>query len=257
MTDDNDRCPICGKERKKYLLLFGTTQEFHVLCDCEAKKRDEEQQERRMQARAEEIQRNRSAGFTDPKMKACTFWNDDGKNPALIAFCKNYVAHFQQFRNEGKGLLFCGPVGNGKTYAAAAIANALIDLEYRVLMTNMTRIINHMWKENDKNEYIDSLKSYALLIIDDFAAERNTDYINDIVFQVIDARYRSGLPLIITTNMREIDLAEPTELAKQRIYSRILEMCLPVSVRGEDRRKANSKKTYDHYLQILKGEEQG
>lgn len=257
MTDDNDRCPVCGQERKRTIRLLGTTQEFRVLCACEAAKRDEEEMARRMRAREEEIQRNRSAGFADPKMKACTFWNDDGKNPELMRFCKNYVANFPKFRKEGKGLIFLGPVGNGKTYAAAAIANALIDLEYRCLMTNMTRIMNHLWNENDKNEYMDSLSSYALLVIDDFAAERNTEYVNDIVFQVIDARYRSGLPLILTTNMQSADLSAPADIAKQRIYSRIMEICLPVMVSGTDRRKEKIGKEGDELMRILKGEKNG
>lgn len=55
---------------------------------------------------------------------------------------------------------------------------------------------------------------------------------------MIDSRYCKMLPLIITTNlglneMKSTDL----DTAHQRIYSRILEMCVPIYCGGEDKRK--------------------
>ena len=52
-----------------------------------------------------------------------------------------------------------------------------------------------------KNEYLKSLNRYQLLIIDDLGVERDTPYVLETVYLVIDERYKSGKQFIITTNL--------------------------------------------------------
>jgi len=54
---------------------------------------------------------------------------------------------------------------------------------------------------DDRYQYIASFSNYSLLIIDDLGIERNTEYALEQVYAVIDERYKSGLPVIITTNL--------------------------------------------------------
>ena len=75
-----------------------------------------------------------------------------------------------------------------------------------------------------------------LLILDDLGTERNSEYALGIVFSVIDRRYRSGRPLIVTTNLPIKQLKEETNIEKKRIYDRILEMCVPLYVGGSSYR---------------------
>ena len=65
-------------------------------------------------------------------------------------------------------------------------------------MTNFSRILNALsgLYSEEKNQYIDSLNQYSLLIIDDLGIERSTEFALEQVFNVIDSRYRSKLPLI-------------------------------------------------------------
>jgi len=79
---------------------------------------------------------------------------------------------------------------------------------------------------------IDALMGYPLLIIDDLGVERDTPYAMEQVFHLIDARYRSKKPMIITTNLTMQELENPDTREKQRIYSRVLERCTPVQVEG-------------------------
>lgn len=132
-----------------------------------------------------------------------------------------------------------GPVGTGKSFFAGCIANALLEQGERVMMTNFSRILNEMTSyQADKNQIIQNLVDYPLLIIDDLGIERNSEFALEQVYNVIDSRYCKMLPLIITTNlglneMKSTDL----DTAHQRIYSRILEMCVPIYCGGEDKRK--------------------
>ena len=55
---------------------------------------------------------------------------------------------------------------------------------------------------------------------------------------MIDSRYRSGRPLIVTTNLTLEDLQHPEDTAHARIYDRLIEMCSPVRFTGSNFRKA-------------------
>ena len=100
------------------------------------------------------------------------------------------------------GLLIWGDVGTGKSFFAGCIANALLEKGVPVLMTNFSRILNTLTGMHfeDRNQFIDSLNRYSLLIIDDLGIERNSEFALEQVFNVIDSRYRSKKPLIVTTN---------------------------------------------------------
>ena len=145
-----------------------------------------------------------------------------------------------------------GTVGTGKTFAAACIANALIDKGYPCLVTNFTRLINTLSGMYDgKQDYIDGLNRFALLVIDDLATEADTEYRNEIVYNVIDSRYRAGLPMIITTNLTGEEMKKPADVRKQRICSRLFERCIPVEVKGADRRREQLRNDVKAYADLL------
>lgn len=155
-------------------------------------------------------------------------------------------------RERGKGLLFFGTVGTGKTFHAACIANALIDKGYPCLVTNFARLVNTLQGMYEgKQQYIDSLNKFDLLVLDDLAAERDTDYMNEIVQNIVDSRYRAGLPTIVTTNLTADELKNPADIRKARTYSRLLEMTFPVEVKGADRRKAKLASDYNEFSDLL------
>lgn len=107
-------------------------------------------------------------------------------------------------------------------------------------MTDFRCIVNKLQDGfSGKQEYIDSLQKFDLLIIDDFATERRTEYMMEQVTAVIDARYRSKLPLIVATNINPRDLMSAGGIGEQRIYSRIMDMCVPVPFNGSDRRRSD------------------
>ena len=144
-----------------------------------------------------------------------------------------------------------GEVGTGKTFAACEVANALIDKGYPVLVTNFARIANQLQGTFEKQEYIDRLNRYSLIVLDDLSSERNTEYMNEQIFQIVDARYRAQLPMIITTNLTMSELKNPQEIAKRRIYDRVLERCHPIRVSGTNKRKAKIKNDYADMQKML------
>lgn len=234
-------CMKCKKVTQKEVEFFGTKKLVRCICDCKSKELENIAKKEKEEA----IERTRSICFSETNMKNWTFENDDRHNEKISNAMKKYADNFREFKKDGMGLLLHGSVGTGKTYYAACIANALITNDYNVLMTNFARLTNEIQsKFNDRQEYIDNLNKYSLLIIDDLGAERTTDYMKEIVFSVIDARYRSGLPMIITTNLSMDILKKPNEIGYSRIYDRILEKCFPIEISGNSMRKQKLKDTF-------------
>lgn len=97
----------------------------------------------------------------EQSIREWNFANDDGSNP-YMKYAKQYVEHRDEVKKKGMGMLLWGDVGTGKSYMAACIANALLEQEKRVLMTNFTTISNGVFAAIDKNDYIESVCAYDL-----------------------------------------------------------------------------------------------
>lgn len=241
-------CGKCNTRKQAKIELFGKIRTPMCLCRCkaEAKAREDEERERR-----EKAERLRNDGFSDRQMQQWTFANDDMSNEKATRVMQNYVDNFPELKKQGKGLLLYGSVGTGKTYAACEVANALIDKGYSVLVTNFSTILNTLQGTFEKQEYIDSLNRYSLLVVDDLGIERDTAFAKEQVFNVIDGRYRAGLPMIITTNMTIDKLKSPTDIESGRIYDRILERCFPFEISGGSRRRKAVRDSYESMKEIL------
>lgn len=221
-----------------------------VRCICTCIKESKALEEQRQ--KQEQLDRNRRICFSGSKLMGCTFENSNESE--YLTMGKNYAKHFTKFIKSGKGLLLYGTVGTGKSHIASCIANELIDKGYKVLMTNFATIINALQSSFEgRQEYIDSLNRYSLLILDDLGAERQSEYMQEQVFNIIDSRYKSGLPMIITTNLTSEELKKPSDMGNIRIYDRILERCHPVEVKGQSIRRQNLKSDFMEMRKILNG----
>lgn len=245
-------CHKCNTPKQCRIEVFGKEMKPMCLCKCEQERIEAEKAAAAERAFDERVKNLRKMGFPSSDMEGWVFDRDDGENPKIATICRKYVENWQTMKKDGKGLLFYGDVGTGKTFFASCIANALIDKGIPCLVTNFSRLINTVSGMYDgKQDYIDGLNRFQLLVIDDLAAERDTEYASEIVYSVIDARYRAGLPLIVTTNLTNEQLKHPDTEAKNRVFSRLFEMCLPFAVTGKDRRKAKLRQDYADYKALL------
>ncbi|MBS6510383.1 MAG: ATP-binding protein [Clostridiales bacterium] len=245
-------CGQCHTRKQTEIMLFGEVRRPMCLCSCEQERLEREKQEQKKRELEEKIKRYRKIGFPRSDMYKWTFENDDKSNEELTEAMKRYVNHFPELLREGKGLLLHGSVGTGKTYAACEVANALINKGYPVLVTNFSRITNTVQGMFEgRQEYIDSLNDFALLVLDDLGAERESSYMQEMVYTIIDSRYRAGLPMIVTTNISIEQIKKTDNMERMRIYDRILERCFPIDVSGSSKRRRIVRNNYESMKEIL------
>ena len=243
--------------RRQAIVTVGDRRIYpRVLCACQSAAEDARKQTEKAVELRDKIQRNRAIGLPEPQHRAYTFELDQGYNPELMGKARRYAENWEQMYGKGMGLLIWGDVGTGKSFAAGCIANALLDRGISVMMTNFSRILNALsslqW--GDRNQYIDNLNQYSLLVIDNLGIERGTEYVLEQAYSVIDSRYRSGKPLIVTTNLPLQQLREPQDVAHARIYDRVLERCVPIWARGKNIRQENAADNMKMAKELLCGE---
>ena len=258
MKDGHAYCKTCHERKDgEVKSLMDMKFIFKNNCKCDRERFEKQKQRKKEQ----EIERLKRSCFISMSQWAYTFDNYKGEKDKSYIIAKNYVKEYEQMKKENIGLLFCGTVGSGKTYLACCIANALIE-EYmiRVKIRNFAQIINDLQKSGfdlDKNDYIESLTNVSVLILDDLGIERDTSYAKEQVYNIVNSRYLKQKPTIFTTNLPYEKIQNSDDgVEYERIYSRIIEMCIPIKVMGEDfRKRLQKEKLKQNKERLLKGGE--
>lgn len=119
-------------------------------------------------------------------------------------------------------------------------------------MEHLKVILNELNNSfSGRNEVVDRLCRYPLLIIDDFGMERGTEYALEQIYNIVDSRYRSRKPLIVTTNLTLDEIRHPQDIAHARIYDRLLEMCVPISCIGVSLRRENAQEKLERLKALI------
>lgn len=169
------------------------------------------------------------------KFQSKTFANWDMQRlPRAYRICYKYALNFDELSASGKGLILMGSAGTGKTHLASAVSNYLMDELIPVKFGTFISLLDSLKKAfRTDRDIISNLVSTPLLVIDDLGKEKYTEWVSQILFQVVDERYNRELPIIITTNL---NLQELKERVGEPITSRLMEMCFGVAMNGENYR---------------------
>lgn len=183
---------------------------------------------------AEEL--NRNDCFNDLAYRNMTFDRDDRPEHLLSKAARAYAENFQPAL-EQHGIMFTGNVGTGKTFYACCIANAVIDRGCTAWVTTLQPLVRALCSYESAEKILAKIRKVDLLVLDDLGSTALNDYTTDKIFEIVDERYRSGKPLIVTTNLNP-DEAWKSNIGMRRIFDRLRERCRHVVMDGESRRKA-------------------
>ncbi len=156
---------------------------------------------------------------------------------------------------EGRGLMFVGLAGRGKTHLAVGILRALIEekssrglfCDYGELLKQIQNSYNAK-AETTEIELLQPVVKAEVLVLDDLGSTKPTAWVWDTVAHILNSRYNDKLTTIITTNFANRPPAstgnagvsrEDTlgDRIGERMRSRLAEMCVCVEVHGEDFRQ--------------------
>lgn len=255
MQDGLLNCGICRTPKQCRIKFMGNERVVPCMCQCAKEQAAAEEAARRRQEEADRIMRLRNAGIVSQQYRDACFEKDDGKNPDFMKKLRNYAENWEEYKKQKIGLLLYGDTGTGKSYGAACVANYLIERYTPVCMVNLSTVLNYLggFRREANNEYITNLMQYPLLILDDFGMERQDDNTLEQIFNIIDARSRSNLPLIITTNIPLAAIDNPQDIKYKRIYERIRAMCQPIFAAGPNRRKIQMEEKAKIAVKLLRG----
>lgn len=247
MQDGLLYCGKCRTPKQARVEFGGSSVIVGCMCSCRSAEYDRQRELDKAEQERLRIKQLRSECVQDHRMGDMTFQKAE---PApIIERAQKYVENWERVYAAGAGLLLWGPPSSGKTYAAASIGNALIDRGIPVLMTSFPIIGRSSFE--DQAALISSINRYRLVIVDDIGVERQSDYVLETVYTIIDQRVRARLPLILTTNLSEGEFRNPRDMAHARIYERILERCQPVEVAGFNWRARNADNNFELMKEIF------
>lgn len=174
-------------------------------------------------------------------------YEETADNSQAVTLAKWYVAN-----KPNKSLYLYGGVGTGKTFLATLIAKEYVLENKSVVFGDVPKLLGRIKATfngvGSAEDVIEHYQACDLLILDDVGAGQITDWSASIIYTVINDRYNSNKPLIITSNFNFRDLQRRLSLtdnqgnivddfSAKRIISRLSEMCIQGFLGTNDRRR--------------------
>lgn len=224
-----------------------------IMCKCDV---EDERQEKEKKAQAEFEESMRHVRLTLHTMRDDVKWTFDKDTEAdnpIAKTCRKYVDRWDDMRIDNMGILLYGSKGTGKTFYASCVYNALIAKRVLCGFTSTANLMNLLSKW-DKDELYEVINRVKLLVLDDLGAERDTTYSAELMYSVIDNRYKTGLPTIVTTNLDRGEMDAETDIYRSRIYDRVIEMCpIAIPMAGTSKRGIIADERKKKARELLRG----
>ena len=138
-----------------------------------------------------------------------------------------YALIFKDIRkNRNNGMALLGTFGIGKTHLLAAVTKNLVSKGHKVLFVNTTAFMKDLRdlisQGKSFSERLDKLKNCEVLVLDDIAKEKVTDWVREQYYYILDHRYCTGKPVLISSNLNPTTLEDTLGGATT---SRLFAMC--------------------------------
>lgn len=254
LTEDYELiCNKCGGNR-----YFQHNEMVVVcLCECQAQAIKDEEERKKAEERMQSLEKLKKLSLLGKRYQNATFETLDMNRPddfkRAVERCKKYCENWAEIEKRGLGIYLYGDIGTGKSLLTACIGNYLLSKFTTVLFTNFFEIAKQIKKTFTDNSitestFIERLTNVDLLIIDDLGTEivvKNGEktWIQDKIYDIINARYINQKSTIFSSNESLVDLVEKCGLMKKTVDRIAAMSTAKIELRGSSYRLQQQNQT--------------
>jgi DNA replication protein DnaC len=222
------------------------------------------------ECRAQRLKRGRVRGVASaipPRYRGVSFdrppisdMSRSLETKGAVARVQAYIDSLDENLDAGQGIWFLGDVGTGKTTLAMLISKTALERGRSVAIYSVPKLLARIRRtyeaepgSDSYSQFFERLASVDLLHLDDLGAERQTDWVLEQLYAIVNERYEAQRSVMATCNGAQVeeDKAEEHQRKQRgqdrelvverqvgaRTFSRLTEMCgEPIMLYGQDRR---------------------
>ena len=132
-------------------------------------------------------------------------------DPVVLRRVRTFVRSIDDHLEAGQGLWFDGPVGTGKTSLAVLVAKAARDAGRSFAMYPVPLLLAEIKRTYDRDSgdnylaFFRRLCSVDLLVLDDLGAEKQTEWVLEQLYSIVNERWQDRSTIVVTTNLPDPD----------------------------------------------------
>lgn len=143
--------------------------------------------------------------------------------PTLLRRVKAFTRDIERNLDAGKGLWFDGPVGTGKTSLAILVAKAARDAGRSYAVYPVPRLLAEIKRTFDRDasdtymSFFRRLCTVDILVLDDLGAEKQTEWVLEQLFSIVNERWQDRRSIVVTTNIPDPDPDAPGRMLRASV----------------------------------------
>ena len=132
-------------------------------------------------------------------------------DPVVLRRVRTFLRSIDDHLEAGQGLWFDGPVGTGKTSLAVLVAKAARDAGRSFAMYPVPLLLAEIKRTFDRDSgdnylaFFRRLCSVDLLVLDDLGAEKQTEWVLEQLYSIVNERWQDRSTIVVTTNLPDPD----------------------------------------------------
>ena len=140
---------------------------------------------------------------------------------AVLRQVRGFTRSIEENLEAGRGLWFDGPVGTGKTSLAILVAKAAKDAGRSYAVFPVPRLLAEIKRTFDRDAsdtymgFFRRLCTIDMLVLDDLGAEKQTEWVLEQLYSIVNERWQDRRSIVVTTNVPDPDPEAPLRLLKQ------------------------------------------